>query len=268
MMPAKPLAILTRPRELNAPLEQALVQAGWSVTISPALQINQRILAQDECLPNPADFDLVVFVSGNAVSGYASQWGGKCVWPESTPAACVGIATAKSVRDAFGSSLQVLHPAAQDIQDSEALWRLIEKGGKMPERILILRGQDGRDWLAEQFMAHGVSVQIHVAYCRELATWTPELKQQFLCLAKDHVAAVWLLTSPHGIESVMTQIQRAGLSAWANLCSYIVTHPRLVEDLRHRLGDAGRKILIETSRGDMPSLMSSFEKVRQNQYPN
>lgn len=265
MMSAKPLAILTRPGELNAPLAQALVDAGWNVTISPALQIDHRDLAQGENLPNPADFDLVVFVSGNAVSGYAHQWGGNCVWPASTAAACVGLATAQNVRDAFGPTLKVLHPGAEDIQDSEALWRVITKLDTMPRRVLIIRGQDGRDWLAEQFIAQGVNVQMHVAYCRELATWTPELKLQFSRCAKDNVAAVWLLTSPHGIASVMTQMQQAGLSAWASLCSYVVTHPRLVEVLRHSLADTCRATLIETSRGDLDSLVSSFEKVRQNQ---
>jgi uroporphyrinogen-III synthase len=267
-MPAKPLAILTRPRELNAPLAQALVDAGWNVTIAPALQIDHRNLAQGESLPNPADFDLVVFVSGNAVSGYAHQWGGNCVWPASTAAACVGLATAQSVREAFGASLKVLHPAAQDVQDSEALWRVITRLDTKPRRVLIIRGQDGRDWLAEQYSAQGVNVQIHVAYCRELATWTPELKLQFSRLAKDNIAAVWLLTSPHGIQSVVPQMQRAGLSSWASLCSYIVTHPRLVEVLRHSLADPACFAQIETSRGDLASLMSSFEKVRQNQHSN
>ena len=268
MMPDKPCAVLTRPGELNAPLAQSLAMAGWSVTIAKALQIHHRVLAEGECLPDPADFDLVVFVSGNAVSGYASQWKGNCVWPASTLAACVGIATAQNIRDTFGNSVHVLHPCATDVQDSEALWRVIMQGDKLPSRVLLIRGQDGRDWLAEQLIAKGISVQIHVAYCRELATWSPELKLQFSHWSKDEVPAVWLLTSPHGIQAVMTQMHQAGLSAWASQCSYIVTHPRLVEILQRSLGAAGHTAQIDISRGDLASLMCSFEKVRQNQHWN
>ena len=275
-MPAQPIAVLTRPNGLNAPLEHALTQAGWDVTISPALQIHPRALEDEEPLPNPADFDLVVFVSGNAVAGYASQWAGRAPWPASTLAACVGLTTAKNIQDAFGTSVEVLHPAASEIQDSESLWRVITARPIMPLRVLILRGQDGRDWLADQFVAKGVSVQLHGVYCRELATWSPELNIQFSHWAQASIPVVWLLTSPHGIESVMRQMEQAGLLRWAAQCRYVVTHPRLVEVLRDYLGRivseacakdqvaSQTEICIDISRGDLPSLVSGFEKIRQH----
>ncbi len=279
-MPNQPIAVLTRPAGLNAQLEQALTQLGWAVRAAPALQITHRALGEGERLPNPADFDLVVFVSGNAVAGYASQWAGSVPWPVSTMAACVGLTTAQHVREAFGASVQVLHPAVNDIQDSESLWRVITARGTMPERVLVLRGQDGRDWLADQFVSEGVSVQIHVVYCRELATWSPALNTQFLKWADDQTSVVWLLTSPHGIESVLQQIEQAGLSSWALSCRYIVTHPRLVDELRKGLARLVKttaaikpaenqiEAQIEVSRGDLPSLVSSFEKIRQNSHQN
>jgi len=279
-MLAQPIAVLTRPNGLNAPLEQALTHAGWRVTISPALQISPRTLGEGELLPDPADFDLVVFVSGNAVDSYASQWAGRGPWPVSTLAACVGLTTAQNIHETFGASVQVLHPAANEIQDSESLWRVLTNRPTMPGRVLILRGQDGRDWLADQFVAKGCSVKLHAVYCRELATWSPELKVQFSKWAKDGMSVVWLLTSPHGIESVMGQLEQTGLSVWASHCRYIVTHPRLVEVLRDYLArfapvtrtgrqvDAQTDTRIDISRGDLPSLVSSFEKIRQNSHQN
>ena len=268
MPPTQPLAILTRPKGQNETLAHALLQSGWEVRLAPALQINQRVLDAGERAPDPADYDLIVFVSGNAVAGYASQLDDQYVWPESTLAACVGLTTAQSVRHTFGAAIQVLHPAAKETQDSESLWRVITARGKMPGRVLILRGQDGRDWLAEQFQACGVAVHVHVAYCRELATWSPDIQTELSVWAQNDQRVVWLLTSPHGIDCVMGQIERAGATDWASRCSYIVTHPRLVEMVRHHLGVKGTGASIETSRGDLASLESCFDKIRQNLHQN
>lgn len=267
-MPAQPLAVLTRPAGLNEVLAQGLEQAGWDITIAPALQIQQRALGARECVPKPADYDLIVFVSSNAVEGYASQLAQQQDWPVSTLAACVGLTTAQSIRENFGRAVQVLHPAEHDTQDSESLWRVMIAGAKMPERVLILRGQDGRDWLAEQFMSRGVTVQLHAAYCRERATWSSALQTQFSMWAKNDIWLVWLLTSPHGIESVMAQLKHFGLMGWASRCSYIVTHPRLVEMVRHQFSEHGVNTRIELSRGDLSSLMSSFEKIKLNMLRN
>ncbi len=268
MMTAPLHAVLTRPQGLNEALADALVQAGWDVMLAPALRIEQRVLDEGERVPDPSDYDLIVFVSGNAVAGYASQLAHNYHWPTSTLAACVGLTTAQSVRDNFGDAVHVLHPAASEVQDSESLWRVITARGTIPERVLILRGQDGRDWLADQFLACGVQVQLHVAYCRELATWSSELENQFSVWAQGDIRVVWLLTSPHGIQSLMVQIERAGWSQWASHCRYIVTHPRLVALLRNLLGLNGAGTHIEISRGDLPSLLSCFDKIRQNLHQN
>lgn len=268
MPPTQPLAVLTRPKGLNETLAHALMQSGWQVRLAPALQINRRVLGVGERTPDPADYDLIVFVSGNAVAGYASQLGDRYVWPESTLAACVGLTTAQSVRDAFGAAIEVLHPAPSDTQDSESLWRVITTRSTMPRRVLILRGQDGRDWLADQFQGRGIAVHIHAAYCRELATWSPDIQAELSVWAKNDRQVVWLLTSPHGIDSVMGQIERAGAANWASRCRYIVTHPRLVEMVRHHFGTERTVTCIEISRGDLASLVSCFDKIRQNLHQN
>ncbi len=266
--PAPPIAVLTRPQGLNEALARALSDDGWGVTIAPALQIKPHELGTGERVPSPADFDLIVFVSGNAVAGYASQLDDDFDWPDSTSAACVGIATAQSVRENFGATRKVLHPAANDIQDSESLWQVISAQASLPRRVLILRGQDGRDWLAEQFRARGVSVHVHVAYCREPATWSTALKNQIAKWIATHTQVTWLITSQHGIQSVTDQLERAGWSDWASRCSFIVTHPRLVEPLRQQLGAGGASTCIELARGDLASLVSCFQKIRQNLHQN
>lgn len=272
MMNQAPLAVLTRPEGLNGALSSALVLKGWQVLVAPALRIENTALPAGTLLPQPADFDLVIFVSANAVQGYAQQGGRACSWPVTSLAACVGITTAHAVQEAFGHSVEVLHPAAADVQDSESLWEVIRSRKTLPHRVLIVRGQDGRDWLAEQLIAQGVSVQIHTAYCREPATWDHAAHADMMRWAKAGECVVWMMTSPHGIASVVTQAKEASLVDWLGTCGYVVTHPRLALELNKHLGTgdaAGACALqIEVSKGDTLSLVASFEKVRQNLLKN
>lgn len=264
MMPEHPQAVLTRPEGMNDGIALALKSAGWGVTIAPALNIESRVLLPGESLPDPDDFDLVVFVSLNAVNGFAEQWSHRCNWPVHTIAACVGLTTAQAVRDAFGSAVRVLHPDAGQNQDSESLWSVICQLPQMPQRVLIVRGQNGRDWLAGQFSLLGIEVQFHVAYCREITTWSSDQLRLFERWALEDEYPVWLLTSPHGIQSVFDQLIQAHLLEWAQQCSFIVTHPRLVDPLRLSLTDQTGKTCIKIARADQDDLLSCFEKIRQN----
>lgn len=66
-----PLAVLTRPSGRNEALAARLRAHGWEACVLPALEI----LPLDclEGLPMPEDYDMVVFVSGNAARLYLDQ---------------------------------------------------------------------------------------------------------------------------------------------------------------------------------------------------
>src|SRR5690606_34603163 len=123
-------------------------------------------------VPAPDAFDLVVFVSGNAVRFYGQQLA--CIdsavrWPSTVPAATVGLGSARAVRESFGPAVRVIHPPADaPAFDSEALWAEMERRGEAPARVLIVRGGDGaggqgRNWLAGQFSRSGAEVTLHAA---------------------------------------------------------------------------------------------------------
>ncbi|KAG1386426.1 hypothetical protein G6F59_016868 [Rhizopus arrhizus] len=120
------VAVLTRPAGRNEALAGRLTDAGWSACILPALEIHALDGAAAD-LPRPADFDMVVFVSGNAGKQYLDQLAradGSSVWPAATIAATVGPASAQGLRESpgFGANTTVLHPGADaPSHDSEAL---------------------------------------------------------------------------------------------------------------------------------------------------
>lgn len=228
MEQTQPTAILTRPAGRNTFVMNALLRRGWCVHECPALDIRQ-VFADTVDVPRPEAFDLIVFVSRAAVTGYQSQLSQNdpYVWPKSTLTACMGPVTAASIRRAFGETVSVLHPEANLAQDSEALWPLLIALEQPLKKILIVRGQDGREWLSQRLQQRGSSVTIHQAYSREVALWPQALCERFSALHHNGVLPAWLLTSPHGVEAIYKNLKTLGLTDWFAQSRFVMTHGRL-----------------------------------------
>ena len=231
-----PTAILTRPAGRNTALAQALSQAGWSVLECPALEIQSVPMLPALVAPRAEAFDLVVFVSRAAVAGYQHQLPGGYAWPERVTAACMGPVTAGAVRRTFGAEVAVLHPTGAASQDSEALWPLILAQPILPRNVLILRGQDGREWLSEKLLDLGVSVTVQQTYQREVASWPEPLCASLRELATEGRPAVWLLTSGHGIQAIVQKLEALKLLTWFGQSAFVLTHERLQPVLAKALG--------------------------------
>lgn len=271
------LAVLTRPQGRSHALSEALVRKGWEVLDCPALEITPMPLADREALPLPESYDLVIFVSVPAIEAYQQhllQYGVKTGWPVKTKIGCVGQGSALAIRQNFGDQVQLMQPDTNGPQDSEGLWSVLNRQAGLLKRVLIVRGQDGRDWLASQLREKGAFVDFHVAYCRKSATWSGENLKTFkqLSLAGKH--PVWLLTSLHGIQSVLAQFEAQSLLEWAAECRFILTHPRQAEALRAGLnqklgaltgGQVLGKLSFLVSEPDQASILSNFEYFRDNE---
>lgn len=221
-------AILTRPAGRNTLVMRALLQLDWSVLECPALDIRE-VVAEAVEVPRPELFDLVIFVSRAAVTGYHSQLsGGKnLVWPATTRVACMGPVTANAIRREFGESLTVLHPPPSLAQDSESLWPLLLALEHPVQRVLIVRGQDGRDWLSQRLSLRGASVVLHQAYRRQSAQWPALVTEHIIGLSRQGVLPTWLFTSPHGVEAIYKNLEALDLLGWFAQSSFVLTHARL-----------------------------------------
>ncbi len=270
------MAVLTRPQGRNADLGGALLERGWQVTECPALEIQPVILHDVQSLATPDSYDLVIFVSVPAVQAYhqhLSQMHPKYVWPKDTHIGCVGQASGQAIREAFGQDLSLFQPDKSADQDSESLWNKLIAHIDSIRRVLIVRGQDGRDWLASRLTEKGVKVDFYVAYCRNPATWSPKNIDMFKTWAQSAKYPVWLLTSAHAIKSSLAQFREHDLVQWAKKCCFILTHPRqetvLIQGL-NKLTTCSRtekslsmpKILI--SRPLQEEILSNFEHFRDN----
>ncbi len=215
-----PLAVLTRPAGRNEGIARALEAEGLAVAIAPALVLRSL----DEPAPAPAGYDLLVFVSRQAVERYFAQWAGQ--WPDGTFAAGVGQATARALRQRVPAD-RVLAPPADGSQDSEALMALIEARGLRPARALILRGQRGREWLGAQLERRGCEVRRHALYGRDPARWTRAQCQAVI----DARPCILLLTSLEGLEAIADSLRVHGLG-WPPALRAVAVHERIARRLQ------------------------------------
>lgn len=229
-------AILTRPGLRNAALGARLQRAGWDVLCAPALLV-EPVLPGPDGLPRPGDYDLVIFVSGFAAQTYLAQLtavAGAQAWPLAVHAATVGPASARALREhsAFGRAPIVHMPGPQaTLHDSEALYDALRKADIRPERVLIVRGTRGREWLADRLRSEGAHVDVHAAYCRSPATWPADVLDKLTAWQAEGRYVAWLYTSAESIEAVAATVAMQGWGDWWSDSAAVLTHPKLLAAL-------------------------------------
>lgn len=168
MTPLAGLGVLvTRPEPQAAPLVRLLEQLGARVFLLPAIEI---VAADDRpqlrASLGPIDrFDWVLFVSANAV-----RFGTFLLDARHPPKiAAVGPATAAAVGNA-GFTVSLV-PAGGF--DSEALLATPELNDVARRRVLIVRGDGGRELLGDELRRRGAEVAYAEVYQRRCAQPAP-----------------------------------------------------------------------------------------------
>jgi uroporphyrinogen-III synthase len=153
--------LVTRPAGQAAALMRRLKGLGGEPLHFPALAIfplrSEALLAT---LASLDAFDLAVFVSPTAVERGLAAFNQP--WPTQLPAAGVGGGTARALK-AAGIS-HILQP--KDGADSEHLLALPELQQLAGKRVLIVRGEGGRELLADTLATRGAEVHHAVCYRR------------------------------------------------------------------------------------------------------
>src|SRR5690606_31525152 len=154
-------------------------------------------------------------------------------WPGHTRVAAVGEATAQALRDSGRVPAEcILVPDSSATHDSESLWRVLKPHIDSFSKVLLLRGQNGREWLGQQLEQAGASVTRYGVYQRRAAHWNgTELQQLQQGLASGQ-ALVCLLTSTHAVESFVDNAKRLGLLSFCPQMHYVVIHARIAARLQ------------------------------------
>lgn len=239
---------LTRPEGRNGSVPQRLQALGMAVHELPALALQP--LDPPVHLPQPEQYDLVVFVSRYAVQRYiallAQVQGVSWHWPSQVLAATVGASSAQALRQAGIPEACIVHPPADACdQDSEALVAALQERNAGIRRALIVRGTQGRGWLAAYLTARDITVDFLPVYQRAPAVWSEEAGGALAQALQTPAQCIFLLTSSEGVQAMAQGLQQMGLLGQWSKAHFIVIHERIGATLQSVLKsqcDAGIRL--------------------------
>lgn len=222
--------IVTRPAAQAGPWVAALRAAGVDAVALPLIDIAPA----DDPAPlqaawrDLASYALVMFVSANAVQHFFAARPPHAAWPPGTLAGSPGPGTSAALR-AAGVGDALVEPAADaPAFDSEALWARLREHDWRGRRALVVRGEDGRDWLAQTLRERGAAVDFVAAY-RRLAPAPDAAGQALLAAAQAQPAThAWLFSSSEAVARLRALAPAADWSASLALA----THARIAEAAR------------------------------------
>ena len=163
--------LVTRPHEDALALVAYLAKHSVYASALPLLAFQKRALAQSQlqCLNRLDEYCAVIVVSKPAARFAVELLPNPACAAEQTAWFSVGAATAATLAEC---GITASYPAQGD--DSEALLThpvFQQAIAQSSKRVLILRGTQGRDWLALELKKRGIDVEFVALYERYLPTY-------------------------------------------------------------------------------------------------
>lgn len=177
---------------------------------------------------------LVVFVSPNAAEQFFAHRPSSVSWPVAVLAGSPGPGTTRALLALGVPARLIVEPAADAPQfDSESLWLQLAGRDWHAASVLIVRGDGGRDWLADTLRRNGAQVG-HVAAYRRVAPVFSAAESRLLLEALGAPALhLWLFSSSEAIDHLGVAAGADGSVDWS-LARAIATHPRVASRARQQ----------------------------------
>lgn len=223
MTTSTPLAglniVVTRPREQAAQLAESIERAGGKALLFPLLEIGPAADPQalQAVLATLHEFDLAIFISPNAVQYGLAAVRVHGALPAGLRIATVGQGSARTLHEA-GIHAVI---APRERFDSEALLALPELQDMQGKRVVIFRGDGGREMLADTLKARGASVQYAECYRRIKPQWATAA----LLAAAPNILTVTSSEALRHLWDMSEDTERDRLLA----LPLFVPHPRIAE---------------------------------------
>ncbi|MFM0669965.1 fused uroporphyrinogen-III synthase HemD/membrane protein HemX [Paraburkholderia sediminicola] len=237
--------VITRPAGQSNELIARLAAAGIATLDFPLIDIAP--VTDDAplraALASLERYALVVFVSPNAVDHAFAQ--SDAIWPHALPIGVVGPGSVQALarHGVAAPAYNVISPPSGADEetarfDSEGLFAAIDTalGATSLEgkRVLIVRGDGGREWLADRLREAGAEVDTVAAYRRlvpepSIGGWA---RVHELLAGVPHV---WLLTSSEGVRNLHELAQdhlTADEIAQLKRATLVTPHPRIAQTAR------------------------------------
>lgn len=252
--------VVTRPAGQAAHFATALTDGGAIPVLFPVLEIRDVEDAAPllDLAIRLESFDLAVFVSPNAIDKALGLILKHRRWPPGLRVAALGKSSEREL--ARHGITDVISPALRF--DSEALLELPELIDVRGRRVVIFRGDGGRELLGETLKARGASVEYVTCYRRGRPRIDPA---PLLKLWEEGRLDAVTLTSSEGLRNFFDMVGRLG-QAWLRKTPAFVPHARIAEQAEA----LGLTKVIATEPGDdglLIGLMQYFDS-HGNSRPN
>lgn len=245
--------LVTRPLPQAAHLAQLIEAAGGKAVLFPVLEIlDATDAAQINTMIDRLDeFDIAVFISPNAVNKAMNLIRARRELPAGLKIAAVGRGGGRELKR-YGIA-EVIAPTAQF--DSEHLLALPEMQQVSGKRIIIFRGEGGRELLGDTLVARGA----HVEYAECYRRGKPDADAAGLLRswARGEIHAV-SVTSAESLRNLFDMVGKLGRE-WLKKTPVFVPHERIAEAARE-LGVAQVSVTAAGDEGCVQGLINFFNK--------
>ncbi|MDB5910161.1 MAG: Uroporphyrinogen synthase [Massilia sp.] len=223
--------VITRPRAQADALADAVLALGREAVLLPLLEIHP--LADQSglqgVLAGLADYAMVAFVSPNAIDAAFAHI---AQWPDGVALAVLGEASRACLarHGIDDGNATIFSPPGPARSDSEHLLQSLALDTLAGRRVLIVRGESGRELMVDGLRAAGADVTTVAAYRRQVPAMTPELGatlRRLLARRND-----WIITSSEalrGLLGLVAQLDGGASVAKMQQQHVIVPHARIAE---------------------------------------
>lgn len=168
---------------------------------------------------------LVMFVSANAVAHFFAA-ACRHPWPTGTLAGSTGPGTTAALLSAGVPAACVREPGPEAPRlDSEALWQRLRDLDWQGANVLIVRGEGGRNWLADTLRAAGAEVDFVTAYRRRLPHLDDEQAALLVAAEAEPGGHAWHFSSSEAVHNLP---KLAPARRW-RASPALASHPRIGE---------------------------------------
>ena len=201
----KPPVIITRPAAQAEDFARKVTAIGRDCVIFPlleiqALQDDTPLVAQVKQL---SQYALLAFVSPNAIDAFFRHVD---VYPKEIPVAVMGEGSRArlAVYGVNDQTATIIRPRNRLKTDSETLLDELDCDALREKKVLIARGESGRELLADALRERGVDV-VQVAAYRRIAPIFDENRQMQLRALLEQEND-WVVTSSEALRNLMDSV--------------------------------------------------------------
>jgi uroporphyrinogen-III synthase len=232
--------VVTRPAGQATHFAAALTGQGAIPVLFPVLEIRdiEDVAPVLDAAIRLDSFDLAVFVSPNAIEKALALILSRRPWPARLRVAALGKSSEREL--ARHGIHDVISPPLRF--DSEALLGLPELTDVEGKRVIIFRGDGGRELLGDTLKARGAAIEYVTCYRRAKPQLDPAPLLKLWEVGKLDAVT---LTSSEGLRNFHEMIGRLG-QAWLKKTPAFVPHVRIAEQARA----LGLGTVIPTDPGD------------------